>query len=146
VPAAPRLIGDLVGTYQKLPFHLQAEFDYVGRKVVGNGCGETAYLSGDPNALNYYCFGVANKEFRLAVARLFLEGRLNVGVKMMMASDWTGQTSENFAIAGVNGPGKVGLGSNGLVPANPVSEVVEVRIPSYASANITYRFGRNFVR
>ena len=56
VPEAPRLIGDLVGTYQKLPFRLQAkgEFEYVGRKVVGNGCGETAYLSGDTNALNYF--------------------------------------------------------------------------------------------
>jgi len=148
VPEAPRLIGDLVGTYQKLPFHLQAkgEFEYVGRKVVGNGCGETAYLSGDPNALNYYCLGVANKEFRLAVARPFLEGRLNVGVNMMIASGWTGQTTENFAVAGVYGPGRVGLGSNRLVPANPVSEVVGVRIPSYASLNITYRFGRNPVR
>jgi hypothetical protein len=33
IPEAPRLIGDLVGTYQKLPFRLQAkgEFEYVGR-------------------------------------------------------------------------------------------------------------------
>ena len=148
VPEAPRLIGDLVGTYQKLPFHLQGkgEFEYVGRKVVGNGCGETAYLSGDPNALKDYCVGVPNKEFRLAAARPFLEGRLNVGVNMMIASGWAGQTTENFAVAGFYGPGRVGLGSKGLVPANPVSEVVGVRIPSYASLNITYRFGRNPVR
>lgn len=148
IPEAPRLIGDLVGTYQKLPFRLQAkgEFEYVGRKVVGNGCSETAYLSGEPNALNYYCLGVPNKEFRLAVTRPFLEGRLNVGMNMMLASGWTGQTTENFAIAGVYGPGLVGLGSNGLVPANPVSEVVGVRIPSYASVNITYRFAKNPVR
>jgi hypothetical protein len=59
----------------------------------------------------------------------------------MIASGWTGQTVENFAAAGVFGPGLVGLGSNGLVPANPVSEVVGVRIPSYASVNGTYRFG-----
>jgi hypothetical protein len=148
VPEAPRLIGDLVATYQRLPFHLQAkgEFEYVGRKVVGNGCSEAAYLSGDPNALNYYCLGVANKEFRLAVARPFLEERLNVGVNMMFASGWTGQTTENFAIASVYGPGKVGLGRNRLVPANPVSEVVGVRIPSYASLNITYRFVKNPMR
>jgi len=148
VPEAPRLIGDLVATYQRLPFHLQAkgEFEYVGRKVVGNGCSEAAYLSGDPNALNYYCLGVANKEFRLAVARPFLEERLNVGVNMMFASGWTGQTAENFAIASVYGPGKVGLGRNRLVPANPVSEVVGVRIPSYASLNITYRFVKNPTR
>jgi hypothetical protein len=29
-----------------------------------------------------------------------------------------------------------------LVPANPVNEVVGVRIPSYASINLTYHFGR----
>jgi len=28
------------------------------------------------------------------------------------------------------------------VPDNPVAEVVGVRIPSYASINVTYRFGR----
>ena len=79
------------------------------------------------------------------VARAFLKGSLNVGVNMMIASDWTGQTTENFAITGVYGPGKVGLGSNALVPANPVSELVGVRIPSCASVNIAYRFGRNTV-
>ncbi len=143
VPEAPRLIGDLIGTYQKLPFHLQAkgEFEYVGRKVVGNGCDENSYLSGDPNALNDYCLGVPNKEFRFAAARPFLEGKINVGVNTMIASGWTGQTVENFAVAGVYGPGLVGLGSNDLVAANPVSEVVGVRIPSYASVNLTYHFG-----
>jgi hypothetical protein len=59
----------------------------------------------------------------------------------MVASGWTGQTVENFAAAGIYGPWLVGLGSTGLVPANPVSEVVGVRIPSYASVNVTYRFG-----
>jgi hypothetical protein len=148
VPEAPRLIADFSGTYQKLPFHLQAkgEFEYVGRKVVGNGCSESSYMSGDPNALNYYCLGVANSEFRLALARPFMEGRLNVGVNMLIASGWTGQTTENFASASVYGPGKVGLGPNGLVPANPVNEVVGVRIPSYASVNFTYRFGRSAAR
>jgi len=143
VPEAPRLIGDLTGTYQKLPFRLQAkgEFEYVGRRVVGSGCSESSYMSGDPNALNYYCLGVPNKEFRFAVSRPFLEGRLNVGVNAMVASGWTGQTTENFASASVYGPVKVGLGSDGLVPGNPVSEVVGVRLPSYASVSLTYRFG-----
>jgi hypothetical protein len=143
VPEAPRLIGDLIGTYEKLPFHLQAkgEFEYVGRKVVGNGCSEASYMRGDPNALDYYCLGVPDKEFRFAAARPFMDGRINVGVNMMIARGWTGQTVENFAAAGVFGPGLVGLGSNGLVAANPVSEVVGVRIPSYASVNLSYRFG-----
>jgi hypothetical protein len=143
VPEAPRLIGDLIGTYQKLPFHLQAkgEFEYVGRKVVGNGCNENSYLSGDPNALNYYCLGIPNKEFRFAASRPFFDGRVDVGVSAMIASGWTGQTVESFAAAGVYGPGLAGLGSNGLVIANPVSEVMGVRIPSYASGNLTYHFG-----
>jgi hypothetical protein len=139
-PEAPRLIGDLTGTYQKLPFHLQAkgEFEYVGRKVVGTSCDASQPLTGGTG----YCLGVPNKEFRLAVARPFMDGRISAGVNMMLASGWTGQTTENFAAASVYGPGKVGLGSNGLVPANPVSEVVGVRIPSYASVTLTYRFGR----
>ncbi len=143
LPEAPRLIGDLMGTYEKLPFHLQvkSEFEYVGRKVVGQGCSEASYLSGDPNALNQYCPGLPNKEFRFAASRPLLDGRVNVGVNTMIASGWTGQTTENFAAAGVFAPGAVGLGSNGLVPANPVSEVVGVRIPSYASLSLTYHFG-----
>jgi hypothetical protein len=142
-PEAPRLIGDLIGTYEKLPFHIQAkgEFEYVGKRVVGNGCSEINYLSGDPNALNEYCLGIPNKEFRFAAARPFMNGRISAGVNAMVATGWTGQTVENFATAGVYGPGLVGPGSNGLVPANPVSEIVGVRIPSYASASLTYHFG-----
>jgi hypothetical protein len=141
VPEAPRLIGDLAGTYRQLPFQLQAkgEFEYVGQRVVGTSCDASQPLTGGTG----YCLGVPNKEFRLALARPFLEGRLNVGVNMMIASGWTGQTTENFAVASVYGPGKVGLGTDGLVPADPVSEVVGVRIPSYASVSLTYRFGRS---
>jgi hypothetical protein len=143
VPEAPRLIGDLTGTYDRLPFHIQAkgEFEYVGQKVAGQGCNEASYLSGDPNALKEYCLGVPNKEFRFAAARPFDDGRLNVGVNTMIASGWTGQTTENFGAMGTFAPGAVGLAANDLVPANPVSEVVGVRIPSYASVNLTWRFG-----
>jgi hypothetical protein len=133
-PEAPRLIGDFSWTYQKLPFHLQAkgEFEYVGRKVVGNGCNES-----DPNDPTSYCIGVPNKEFRLAVVRPFLAGKINVGVNMMIARGFTGQTTENFATD--YKPGYVGPLP---VPENPIAEVVGVRIPSYASVNLTYRFGR----
>jgi hypothetical protein len=144
IPEAPRLIGDIVGTYRKLPFHLQAkgEFEYVGRKVVGQGCDEQSYLSGDPNALNYYCLGVPNKEFRFAAARPFLDGRINLGVNLMIASGWTGQTTENFGAAATYAPGAVGVDpATMLVPSNPVNEVVGVRIPSYASVNLAYHFG-----
>ncbi|MGP8250737.1 MAG: carboxypeptidase regulatory-like domain-containing protein [Terracidiphilus sp.] len=143
VPEAPRLIGDLTGTYDRLPFHIQAkgEFEYVGQKVVGQGCSEASYLSGDPNAPNYYCLGVPNNEFRFAAARPFGGGRLNLGVNTMIASGFTGQTTENFGAAGAFTPGAAGLATNGLVAANPVSEVVGVRIPSYASVNLSWRFG-----
>jgi hypothetical protein len=132
-PEAPRLIGDLSWTYQKLPLHLQAkgEFEYVGRKVVGNGCDES-----NPNDLISYGIGVPTKEFRLALARPFLEGKINIGVNMMIATGYTGQTTENFATD--YRPGYVGPLP---VPDNPVAEVVGVRIPSYASVNFTYRFG-----
>ena len=109
---------------------------------MGNGCSVSSYLSGDPLALDYYCLGASNKEFRLAVSRSFREERINVGMNMMIASGWTGQTTENFAAASSYGPGKVGLGSDGTVPADTVGEVVGVRIPSYASVSFTYRFGQ----
>jgi len=133
-PEAPRLIGDFSWTYQKLPFHLQVkgEFEYVGRKVVGNGCNES-----DPANLTSYCLGVPNKEFRLALTRPFLSGRINVGLNMMLARGYTGQTTENFAT-----DYRPGLAGPLPVPENPVAEVVGVRIPSYASVNVTYRFGR----
>jgi hypothetical protein len=139
-PEAPRLIGDLSWTYQKLPFHLQAkgEFEYVGRKAVGNGCDEN-----NPSDLSSYCLGVPNKEFRLAVVRPFVGGRINVGVNMMIASGYTGQTTENFATN--YAPGQVRL-VGGAVPENPIAEVVGVRMPSYASLNLTYRFGRKVSR
>lgn len=133
-PEATRLIGDLVLTYQKLPFHLQAkgEFEYVGRKVVGNGCNESL-----PNNLDAYCYGVPNQEYRIALARPFLEGKLTVGVNALIARGFTGQTVENFAL----NP-QVGAVGQLPVPDNPVAEVVGVRIPSYASVNVTYRFRR----
>jgi hypothetical protein len=108
---------------------------------VGSGAlrSKTPMLS-NPNALNYYCAGVPNRELRFAVSRPFLENRLSVGVNAMIASGWSGQTTETFAAAGVFGPGKVGLDPEGLVPSNAVSEVVGVRIPSYASVTITFHF------
>lgn len=128
-PEAPRRIGDFSWSYQKLPLHLHAkgEFEYVGRKVVGNAC--------DENNLNSYCYGVPNKEFRLALARPFLEGKINIGLNMMIATGHTGQTTENFATD--YRPGYVGPLP---VPGNPIAEVVGVRIPSYASVSFTYRF------
>jgi len=115
-PEAPRTIFDLLGTIQKLPFGLQArgEFEYVGTKPLGTGC--------LPVLINE-CTGTPVKEFRGALVRPFLNGRLTAGVNFLIASGYTGQTTENF------------------YPSD-IQEVVGVRIPSYASATLTYRFGR----
>lgn len=115
VAEAPRTIFDLLGNIQRLPLGLEArgEFEYVGRKPLGTGCAP------DPNA---QCVGVPVKEFRAAVVRPFLEGHLNLGLNMLIAGGYTGQTAENFG-------------------DSDLQEVVGVRIPSYASLNITYRFG-----
>jgi len=116
-PEAPRTIFDLLGTIQKLPFHLQAreEFEYVGKKPLGTGC--------LPN-LNADCTGTSVKEFRGTLVRPFMNGRLEAGVNLLIARGYTGQTTENFA-------------------ASTVQEVVGVRVPSYASVSVTYRFGRS---
>jgi hypothetical protein len=116
-PEAPRTIFDLLGTIQKLPFRLQArgEFEYVGTKPLGTGC--------LPN-LNAECTGTPVKEFRGAVVRPFMNGRIDAGANFLIARGYSGQTTENF------------------FPSD-IQEVVGVRIPSYASASLTYRFGRS---
>jgi hypothetical protein len=114
-PEAPRTIFDLLGTIQTLPFRLQArgEFEYVGTKPLGTGC--------LPN-LNAECTGTPVKEFRGAIVRPFMSGRLTAGVNFLIASGYSGQTTENF------------------YPSD-TQEVVGVRIPSFASMSLTYRFG-----
>jgi hypothetical protein len=115
-PEAPRTIFDLLGTIQKLPFRLQArgEFEYVGAKPLGTGC------LPDPNQ---QCIGVPVKEFRAAVIRPFKDGRLIAGVNLLIASGYTGQTLENFS-------------------PSDFSDIAGVRMPSYASVTLTYKFGR----
>jgi hypothetical protein len=116
-PEAPRTIFDLLGTVQKLPWHLEArgEFEYVGTKPLGTGCGP------NPNA---ECTGTPVKELRGAVVRPFMNARLTAGVNFLIASGYTGQTTASF------------------YPQTVIQEVVGVRLPSYASVTLTYRFGR----
>ena len=116
-PEAPRTIFDFLGTIQKLPLHLEAkgEFEFVGRKPLGTGC--------DSQNLNAECTGSPVREFRGALVRPFLNGRLDTGVNFLIARGYTGQTTENF------------------YPSR-IQEVVGVRIPSYASVSFTYKFGQ----
>jgi len=47
-------------------------------------------------ALNAECTGTPLKEFRGAAIRPFIDGRLTAGVNFLIASGYTGQTTENF--------------------------------------------------
>jgi hypothetical protein len=106
VPEAPRLIFDVLGTLDRLPFGLQAraEFEEVGSKPLGDG-----FVS------------VPVREFRGAILRQFLGGRLSAGLHFQIASGFTGQTTEVI---------------------DAVERVVGVYVPSYATASVTYHLGR----
>jgi hypothetical protein len=79
VPEAPRLIFDVLGTLDRLPWHLhaRAEFEEVGRKPLGDG-----FVS------------VPVREFRGALSRRFRDDKLEVGVHFQIASGYSGQTTE----------------------------------------------------
>ncbi len=112
VPEAPRMIWDLVASETRLPFHLQArgEFEYVKAKPLGDGF-----------------TGVPVREIRGAVLRPFLEDRMSIGVNFLLASGYTGQTTELLALP--NEP-------------SPFERVVGVPLKSYASASWTYYFNK----
>ena len=114
-PEAPRTILDFLGTTNKLPLRLQAkgEFEFVGRKPLGTGC--------NPLNRNDECVGTPVKEFRGALVRPFLGGRLDAGLNFLIARGYTGQTTQNFY-------------------PSIVQEVVGVRARSYVSVSFTYRF------
>jgi hypothetical protein len=149
IPEAPRLIGDVVGAYRKLPFRLEgkAEFEYVGRKVVGTGCDEAAYYKvgggtlGPSNpALSLYCLGVPNKEFRVALAWPFLDNRLSLGLNAMWASGYTGQTEENFACATFPSndcPAQLPDGTWTITSVPGVVSGTDVYLPGGAGVNAT---------
>jgi hypothetical protein len=65
------------------------------------------------------------KEFRGAVTRPFLSGRLNAGVNFLLARGFTGQTTETLAAPG---------------EANAFERIVGVRLRPYAALSFRYRF------
>jgi hypothetical protein len=110
VPEAPRTIFDVVGTLDRLPFHLRAraEYEQVGRKPLGDGF-----------------VGVPVREFRGALLRQFHNGRMAAGINFTIASGYTGQTTEVLALPGETAP---------------FERVVGVYLPSYVTASYSYRF------
>ncbi|MDQ6678032.1 MAG: TonB-dependent receptor, partial [Acidobacteriota bacterium] len=111
-PEAPRLIWDLLGTADKLPFHLVArgEYEHVGIKPLGGG-----FLS------------VPVREFRGALLRPFESKGIDVGLNVFIASGYGGQTVETLALPG---------------EGDPFDRVTGFPLRSSISASVTYRFRR----
>jgi hypothetical protein len=112
VPEAPRLIWDALGSYNRLPFHLQAkgEFEYVRAKPLGDGF-----------------VGVPVKEFRGALLRPFFDNRMAIAGNFLIASGYTGQTVETIPFQ---------------PDPCPVECIVGVPLKSYLSVSWTYYFKR----
>jgi hypothetical protein len=85
-PEAPRLIMDVLGTVDRLPWHLhaRAEFEEVGEKPLGDSF--TA---------------VPVQEFRGALTRSFRETKIEAGVHFQIAKGYSGQTLESDQIVGI---------------------------------------------
>jgi hypothetical protein len=111
-PEAPRLIWDVLGTYDKLPFHLVArgEYEHVGRKPLGDGFDS-----------------VPVREFRGAIMRPFRRTGIDVGVNFFLASGYGGQTLETLALLG---------------EGTPFERVTGFPLRSYVTASFTYHFRR----
>jgi hypothetical protein len=110
VPEGPRFIWDTLASYNQLLWHLQAkgEFEYVRAKPLGDG------FTGEPV-----------KEFRGALLRPFLDGRMSIGVDFLIASGYSGQTLETIS----------------FVPGSCSMEcIVGVPLKSYVSATWSYYF------
>ena len=104
------IIVDVLGTLDRLPFQLKArsEFEYVGQKPLGDGF-----------------VAVPVKEFRAAVLRSLHNQRIDLGLNLLVACGYTGQTTEFLALPG---------------DAEPFERVVGVRLRSYAGIAFSYHF------
>jgi GAF domain-containing protein len=106
----PRLIWDALGSYTRLPFHLQAkgEFEYVRAKPLGDGF-----------------VGVPVKEFRGALLRPFFDNRMAIAGNFLIARGYTGQTLETIPFQ---------------PDPCPAECIVGVPLKSYLSMSWTYYF------
>ncbi len=114
-PEAPRLIWDAVATENHLPLGLRGrcEFEYVRAKPLGDGF-----------------VGVAVPEFRGALLRPFLDGRMSLSTEFLIASGYTGQTTGTFAFP-----------TDATFPT-PFERVVGVPLKPYITVSWTYHFSK----
>jgi hypothetical protein len=110
VPEAPRMIVDTVGSLNQLPWHLRlrVEYEFVKAKPLGDGF-----------------TGVPVNEFRGAVQRTFGENRMSIAANFLIASGYTGQTTEVLALPNESAP---------------LERVVGVPLKSYVGLSWTYYF------
>jgi hypothetical protein len=111
-PEAPRLLWGLLGTIDKLPFHLvaRAEYGHVGKKPLGDGFD-----------------AVPVREFRGAIIRPFESMGFDVGINVFIASGYGGQTLETLALHG---------------EGDPFERITGFPLRSYVTASFTYHFRR----
>ncbi len=111
-PEAPRLIWDVLGTIDKLPFHLLArgEYEEVGRKPLGDSF-----------------VAVPVREFRGALIRSFESKGIDLGLNFFIASGYGGQTLETLVLAG---------------EGSPFERTTGLALKSYVTASFTYHFRR----
>lgn len=111
-PEAPRLIWDVLGTLDRLPFHLVArgEYEHVGIKPLGDGFNS-----------------IAVREFRGALVRPFESKGIDVGLNVFVASGYGGQTLLTLALPG---------------EGEPFERVTGFPLRNYVTASVTYHFRR----
>ena len=111
-PEAPRLIWGVLGTIDRLPFHLVArgEYEHVGMKPLGDGFNSTPV-----------------REFRGALIRPFPSKGFDVGLNFLIASGYGGQTLETLALPG---------------EGDSFERVTGYPLRSYVTASFTYHFRR----
>ena len=143
---SPRTIFDGLVTLDKLPLRLHArgEYEYVGHKIL-----DAANSQNGGKQLEAIPVG----ETRLALVRTFLNGRLEVGANSMIASGYTGQTSETIAPLASGAPWQAGNGIPNCAPGSGPSgaqndfdcgtneQPVGIRMVSFVGASVSWHFG-----
>jgi len=110
VPEAPRLIWDVAGTLNHLPFGLRArsQYEVVGRKPLGDGFTANSV-----------------REFRVSFVRSFRDGQFDLGLNSFISRGYAGQTLETIQLPSDHAP---------------IERIVGVPLRSYISLSCAYNF------
>jgi hypothetical protein len=135
---APRAVFDALTTLDRLPLGLRAraEYEYVGHRFLDVGNAQ--------HPAQYEAFPVG--ETRIALIRLFLDGRLQLGLDGMIARGYTGQTTETFAPGWQVGdpPPSCTADFDGVANdfgCGTTERAVGIRMVTFIGGSISYRLG-----